>query len=177
MLKYSIASSALILVLAGCAISEVLAQSSSSQLAFSPVSLAYLLRQPDLHNGEMVEVSGAAVVQFENNRLCATAEELEPDKGDSPSKRPGPCVWLAAGNLAGSGAVSDSDLQKANGYYVTVLGRYDSAARGHQNCCSGALIVFRIFRHSYHGVGMPPPPPPEPSANNSFKPNTLRGSA
>ena len=126
------------------------------------VSIAALIAEPAAHEGNLVTLKGAAVVEFEGVFLC-------PDSAVIEHGRPRQCLWLSA--------TEGVDLHPFNLKNVQLTGRFDSAYKGHMGLFGGRLIVRSGKVLGHHGVRGFGPPPPSSSANNSSKPTPLRGAA
>ncbi|MGG6261556.1 hypothetical protein ACQ259_15780 [Stutzerimonas stutzeri] len=127
------------------------------------MGIAALLAGPAAHDGKLVTLNGAAVVEFEGAFLC-------PDSAVIEHGGPKQCLWLSA--------AEGVDLQPFHLKNVQLTGHFDSAYKGHMGLFGGRLIVRSGKVLGHHGVrGFRPPPPPSSSANNSSKPTPLRGAA
>ena len=116
-------------------------------------------------------IRGAVVVRFEAEYIC-------PDVVQIDSGRSKECLWLAPA-FAGEG-LGPSELSQFHGKWVVLTGKFNLTRSfnkgflGHGGAYGGTITPISMQIIGTHDKG-DVPPPPEPSANNSFKPNPLRG--
>jgi hypothetical protein len=155
-----LAATAMLLV--GCTPSD-----PAESVALSDITA--ILASPSAYDGQLIRVQGAAVVRFEASFICPTPETL-----DSPgsSKK---CLSLVPGEFDGMAY----DIRQLDGKTVEIIGRFNAKSFGHMGAYGGTIAAIRGKVTGSHNMGEAPPPPAPPgsSANNSFKPKPLRGSA
>ena len=129
------------------------------------VTASNLLRDPNGFDGRTVEIRGAVVARFEATFIC---DNLEQVKNETASE----CIQLEPAVLEGQGLDSQRILA-LHKHWVVVRGTFLATPRGHT--FKGQLLPTSAKIVGNHPHGDVPPELPEPSANNSFKPRSLRG--
>jgi hypothetical protein len=94
------------------------------------VSLIELIARPDDFRNEFVRVEGVLRIEFEGNALYLTKEHYEHDISRN-------AVWLDIDPSYRDG--SAHVLERKNGTYVAVEGRFDSKCHGHMGAFSGCI--------------------------------------
>ena len=128
------------------------------------VKISELASAPGFYNNVVVRVRGAAVMRFEAEFICESADDI-----DSGSRR---CVGLQ--QVAKNGLLGPLDPDLYHNKVVILTGVFDKDYGG-SDALKGAIAPISIKIIGSHTKGDIPPPPPEPSANNSFNPMPLRG--
>ena len=156
-------------VLAAAAILLVGCRSSEPVQSVELSHIAAILAGPSAYDGTLVRVQGAAVVRFEASFICPSPETL--DSPDSSKK----CFSLVPGEAGGIAY----DIRQLDGQTVEIVGWFNAKSFGHMGAYGGTIAATWGKVTGSHNMrdAPPPPPPPGSSANNSFKPNPLRGSA
>ncbi len=155
-------AAALVMSLAGCS-----HLGPAESVATSDI--AKILTNPSAFDGKLIRVRGAAVVRFEASFICPAPGTLDSPGG---SKN---CLLLVPGESDGE----VYDIRQLDGKTVDIAGRFNSKSFGHMGAYGGTIAATSGKITGSHNMGVAPLPPPLPgsSANNSFKPNPLRGSA
>jgi len=153
---------ALVMSLAGCSHSGPAESVATSDIAT-------ILTSPSTFDGKLIRVRGAAVVRFEASFICPASGTLDAAGG---SKN---CLSLVPGESDGK----PYDIRQLDGKTVEIVGRFNSKSFGHMGAYGGTIAATSGQITGGHNMGVAPHPPPLPgsSANNSFKPKPLRGSA
>ncbi|MCI4569047.1 hypothetical protein [Lysobacter sp. CFH 32150] len=151
------------IILAGCSSYE-----PAEPAALTEIST--ILASPSAYDGALVRIKGAAVVEFEASFICPSSEVI------SSWDRSKECLWLVPGESDGKAY----DVRLLHQKTVEIVGRFNAKQFGHGGMYGGSIAAIWGKATGLHNAGQIPPPPPEPpgsSANNSFKPKPLRGSA
>ena len=157
---------AAVMLLVGCRPSD-----SAGSVALTDI--AVILANPSRYDGTLVRVKGAAVVKFEASFICPAPETLVTP--DSTKK----CLSLVPGESNGM----VYDIRPLDEKTVEITGIFNAGSFGHMGAYGGTIGATWGKVTGSHDMGeapIPPPPPPlapGSSANNSFKPKPLRGSA
>jgi len=128
------------------------------------VQISDLVANPGFYNNAVVRVRGAAVLRFEAEFICESADDIDRENGH--------CLQLAA--VTKNGRLGPLDPALYHDKIVVLIGVFDKDY-GARTSLPGAIAPIRVMPIGKHTKGDIPPPPPEPSANNSFKPRSLRG--
>ena len=154
-----------LLVLIAASFSTMAAQRNES-IPVMDVTISEIVSNQDFYNNVVVRVRGAAVLRLEGEFICESPDDID--------KEDGHCLWLEA--VAKNGRLGPLDPAMYHNKIVLLTGVFDKdyRARGRM---SGAIAPIYAVVIGQHTKGDIPPAPKEPSANNSFKPRPLRGSA
>jgi len=135
----------LLLLVAGCATSQLPYRNWGSPGAVSDVSLVQLIGNPEQFEGKPVRVVGAFRLEFEGNAVCLHADDVRARISKN-------CLWISLDykKLASTEEV----LSSLNGHYVLLEGTFTAKQRGHFGMYSGSLEgVWRVTDWSWAGGG------------------------
>lgn len=123
----------------------------------TPVEIPTLLADPGTYDGQLVRVTGAAVVRFEAQFICPGVEQF-----DAATVKQ--CLWLREGVDEGYGPERMAGL---HGKQLVLTGRFKGFEFGHGAAYGGSIVPIEVRVVGTHGEGDIPPPPPEQRARGA----------
>ncbi|MBE7013490.1 MAG: hypothetical protein E7416_05425 [Ruminococcaceae bacterium] len=100
---------------------------NSANLYAKDVTMVQLIATPERYDGKFIRVIGVGNLEFENNCLSLSKEDLKYGVGNS--------IWLELGDKA----ISYEEAKQYNGEYVIVEGFFDKDDRGHMDMFCGSI--------------------------------------